>query len=152
MLKAFVVCLLGLSCMLAHAGENCQHVGGTISTNFLDPSTTFGTVTGDLGGAIGVTVLNFIANPDGSIVLHNQHHWVTTTGDTIFADPADATGIPTGIPGFYAGIYMKGVTVSGGTGRFENASGTLASWGAIDQNKGEVVLRYEGTLCFSKRK
>ena len=39
--------------------------------------------------------------------------------------------------------------ITGGTGGFEGASGTLSTvFGAIDLNKGQLTLRYEGTVCF----
>jgi hypothetical protein len=42
------------------------------------------------------------------------------------------------------------VMITGGTGGFEGASGTLPSvFGAIDLNKGQLTLRYEGTVCFA---
>ncbi len=40
----------------------CRQVGGTISTNFLNPTTTFGSATGDLSGGVGVTVLSLTQN------------------------------------------------------------------------------------------
>ena len=47
--------------------------------------------------------------------------------------------------------YLNGVNITGGTGGFENAHGTLESvFGAIDLNKGELTLRYEGTVCFER--
>jgi len=150
MFKALLVCTLGMTCLTAYAGSNCQHVGGSISTNFLDANTTFGTATGDLAGAVGVSVLSEVINKDGSVSLVNQHHWVTTTGDTLNIESAPATGYPSGTPGLYAAIYPNGTVLAGGTGRFTNATGKIASWGAINFNDGEVVLRYEGTVCFAK--
>lgn len=151
MLKGFLGFLFGIWCVAAHAGSNCQHVGGVISTNFLDPNTTLGSATGDLAGGIGVSVLSLAPNNDGSVTFHNQHHWVTSTGDTINAEDAFAVGYPSGVKGIYTAIYTNGVQVTGGTGRFQNASGTLASWGAVNINEGEVVLRYEGTICYAKK-
>jgi len=149
--KAFVVCLLGITCLAAQAASKCQKVGGTVSTNFLDASATFGTATGDLAGAIGVAVGGLDVNNDGSLTFHNQHHWVTVTGDTINVEPADATGYATTYPGLYAAIYLKGVAITGGTGKFEGATGMLTSfWGAVNKSTGEVVLRYAGEVCYAK--
>jgi len=147
MRKAFLLCLFATTCMLAHAGS-CRQVGGSVSTNFLDSTTTFGTITGDLAGAIGVSVLSVTPNSDGTVTFHVQHHWVTTTGDTINAEPAYLTAFPTSVAGFYAGSYVHGVVISGGTGQFKNATGKTDVWGAVDTNKGEVVLRYAGIVCF----
>ncbi len=144
-----LVLLLAFSSVAAWADPVCQHVGGGIVTNFLNATTTFGSATGDLGGGIGVTVLSLTPGPGGILTLHNQHHWVTTQGDTIKAPPADATAYPSGQPGLYAATYVDGVTINGGTGRFEHAKGKVFAWGAIDTTKNEVVLRYEGTVCFN---
>jgi hypothetical protein len=143
--------LLTFSSVAAWADPVCQHVGGGIVTNFLNSTTTFGSATGDLAGGIGVTVLSLTSGLGGILILHNQHHWVTTQGDTILAPPADATAYPSGQPGLYAATYADGVTISGGTGRFKHATGKVFAWGAIDTTKNEVVLRYEGNVCFSDK-
>lgn len=140
--------LFVVSCLYLQASTDCQDIGGPISTNFLNPTTTFGTAGGDLKGAVGVTVLNLKKNPDGSLILHNQHHWVTESGDIIQLAPADATAYPSPIAGLYAASYLKGLNVVGGTGRFAGASGKIQAWGAIDLGRNQISLRYEGTVCF----
>ena len=149
MRKLLFTSVFAVSSILAQAQQDCHPVGGSISTNFLNPTTTFGTATGDLGGGIGVTVLSLKDGPGGVLTLHNQHHWVTITGDTITADTADAVAFPSGIPGLYAASYPDGVVITGGTGKFQHATGKIFAWGAIDTSKNEVVLRYEGKVCFS---
>lgn len=148
MRKVLLLCLLGIWSLLAH-GASCHPVGGTISTNFLNPTTTFGSVTGDLGGGIGVSVLSLTENPNGTVNFHNQHHWVTSTGDTLNTNPAYATGFPTGITGLFAASYTDGIVVTGGTGKFLNATGKIYAWGAVNTANDEVVLRYQGTVCFA---
>jgi hypothetical protein len=55
------------------------------------------------------------------------------------------------VNGQYLGNYLNGVTITGGTGGFEGAQGVLYSiFGAIDLNKGQLTLRYEGTVCFER--
>ena len=134
------------------AAGHCRHVGGGILTNFLQKADcgssplglcTDGPATGDFRGAVGVAVLAATGN-----VLHNHHHWVTETGDTIFFNDADLTLLPTSIPGLFAGDYLSGIQVSGGTGGFEGARGEITAFGAIDENKGQLTLRYEGKVCF----
>jgi len=143
------MCLLGVASLLARAASDCRTVGGTISTNFTSATTTFGSATGDLAGGVGVSVLNITQNSNGTLTFRNQRSWVTTTGDTITTNPATATGFPTEIPGLYAASYINGVVVTGGTGRFANASGKIYSWGAVNLTANEIVLRYEGTVCFA---
>jgi hypothetical protein len=128
---------------------HCRHVGGGILTNILDTKTcgggtcTDGTATGDLRGAVGVAVLTDTGN-----VLTNHHHWVTESGDTITFEDADLT-LLANVKGQYLGSYVQGITITGGTGGFEGASGNLNSvFGAIDFNKHQLTLRYEGTVCF----
>ena len=112
---------------LADAGY-CRHVGGGVLTNFLDQTTcggptglcSDGTATGDLRGAIGVNVLAVTGN-----VYHVHHHLVTETGDTVFWQDADLTTFPTGDSGRVLADYLNGVNITGGTGGFQNAHGTL---------------------------
>jgi hypothetical protein len=148
--------LLAFSAAVAYAATpafadqgNCRHVGGGILTNILDTKTcgggtcTDGTATGDLRGAVGVAVLMQTGN-----VLTHHHHWVTESGDTITFADADLT-LLANVNGQYLGNYVKGITITGGTGGFEGASGNLNSvFGAIDLNKKQLTLRYEGTVCF----
>jgi len=150
MRRILVVCLLAMASLLAHAASECRSVGGSISTNFVNPTTTSGTATGDLAGSVGVSVLSIIQGANGSVVFHNQHTWVTTTGDTIFLDAADATAYPSPIPGLFAASYLNGVVVAGGTGRFAKATGKIASWGAVNLANNELTLRYEGTVCLAE--
>jgi len=98
-------------------------------------------------GGIGVSVLSVTQNPDGTLTFHNQHSWVTVSGDTIETKPAAATAFPTGIQGLYAVSYTNGVVITGGTGRFANAAGKIHGWGAANLATNEIVLRYEGKVC-----
>ena len=153
MRKLSILFLLTVPLLLARddsSERHCQAVGGSISTNFLDPTDTLGTATGDLGGGLGVHVLSVTAGPNGTTILHNHHHWVTVQGDTILFENADATLFPTPISGLFAASYLQGVKIIGGTGRFENATGNLTStYGAVDLTKGQVVLRYQGQVCIA---
>ena len=149
MRRMLVVCLLGMASLLARAASNCRAIGGSISTNFVNATTTAGTATGDLAGSVGVSVLSVGQGADGSVVFHNQHTWVTTTGDTIFLNQADATAYASPIPGLYAASYLKGVVIAGGTGKFAKATGKISGWGAVNLAASEITLRYEGTVCFA---
>src|SRR5215470_2694497 len=74
---------------------HCAPVGGTVMTNFINSSTTLGTATGDLQGAVSASLLGAPQpGPGGSVVFHVQHHWVTEGGDTLTIDPAVATTHP----------------------------------------------------------
>jgi len=127
--------------------SDCDLVGGGILTNFLDSSETLGTATGDLAGGLGVVVLGVSTGANDTTVYHVHHHWVTVSGDTILFNDAYLTAFPTGDSGKVLGDYLNGVTISGGTGRFANATGTLAVFGAVDLSKGLLTLRYQGKVC-----
>ena len=127
----------------------CSSIGGAILTNVggfgqIDGSpTTMGVATGDLKGAIGVQILS--ATPDFSTITV-QHHWVTEDGETLSIGQAEAHGVFVA-PGLLA-ITEYSNHLSGGTGRFANATADVSYIGEIDFNTGRVVLRYSGTVCF----
>jgi hypothetical protein len=84
--------------------------------------------------------------------LPSKGFWVTDAGDTIFLDDADAPMSPTPINGLFATGNYK-VTITGGTGRFAAASGTIVFSGAADfsyPTNPRGILRYQGTICFAQ--
>ena len=82
----------------------------------------------------------------------NHHHWVTESGDTVFFADADATAFPTSVQGLLAVSYTNGINVTGGTGRFAGATGQLATvFGAVNLGQGQIVLRYQGQVCFASQ-
>jgi hypothetical protein len=152
--KAITILTVTAFLVVAAAAENpkhkhCQAVGGMLMTNLgaVDANTTMGTVTGDLRGAVGATILSTEANGN-MLVLHVQHHWVTESGDTLAIDPAVATTTAVA-PGLY-GIVTYPVHLSGGSGKFAGATGDLDSIGEADLGSGRIVLRYYGQICFAK--
>jgi hypothetical protein len=133
-------------------GEHCRQVGGGVLTNFLQPADcaaspinlcTDGTSTGDIRGAVGVAILDIKGND-----YHVHHHWVTDSGDTIFLKDAHLIALPTSDPNRVLADYVNGVDITGGTGGFEGAKGTLFAFGGVDLKLGQIVLRYAGTVCF----
>jgi hypothetical protein len=131
--------------------RKCASVGGTISTNFIGTDTTLGSVTGDLAGGISATLLELTPGENGKLVGRVQHNgWVTDSGDALRLAEAliDLTVVSEGV--FY-GNYRP-MTVVGGTGRFQDATGTLFAYGVLDSTRGdgEVVLRYRGEVCPGK--
>ena len=144
-----------LTCLATIPGfadaAQCRHVGGGVLTNFLQPGDcvgsfqnlcTDGTTTGDLKGSVGVSILGINGN-----VFHVHHHWVTESGDTIFLNDANLTTFPTSDPNRVLGDYLDGVKITGGTGAFDGANGTVFAFGAADLKLGQITLRYSGTVC-----
>ena len=138
--------------------RRCVPVGGTVMTNFgaIDASTTMGTATGDLRGAVSGTLLGAPQpGAGGTLIFHVQHHWVTETGDTLLFDPATATTAPLG-SGLFA-IITYPVHLKGGTGRFAGATGDVTNIGEVslpdapDITGGTTIFRYTGQVCFANR-
>jgi hypothetical protein len=129
----------------------CDSVGGVLMTNIgaIDGVYNLGPVFGDLQGSLAAKILSL--NPNGTYTV--QHYWVTTSGDTILLKQAILT--PT-----YPTLDHKIVAVpwgnyssdiSGGTGKFEGATGTINYFGMADFNKATLVLRYPGTVCYKEQ-
>jgi hypothetical protein len=133
---------------------NCSDVGGAILANVggfgqIDGHlTTLGVATGDLKGAIGVEITSMNST---STVFHVQHHWVTDNGETLTIDPAQAEGMFVNSSGLLA-ITDYTFHLSGGTGRFANATGDMTAIGEFDFSTGHGILRYSGQVCYSQEK
>jgi hypothetical protein len=58
-LSVLTICLTASICRAGEpeSGRQCRSVGGTVTTNFLSETTTLGTATGDLRGAVSATLL-----------------------------------------------------------------------------------------------
>jgi hypothetical protein len=130
--------------------SRCQPIGGFISTNVggFGPNTTMGTVVGDLAGAIGVEILNITTSANGLVDVTVQHHWVTTTSETLTVDKAHLYGVYVA-PGLLAVTNYK-VHIAGGTGRYQNTSGKVNVIGEADFNSGHTALQFTGQLCHGK--
>jgi hypothetical protein len=140
------LCVLLLVGSALAAANHCAPVGGTFMTNVggFGANTTLGVITGDIKGAVGVQILG-VTTGDGITTVTVQHHLVTETGDTVFIDKAEAIGVFVA-PGLLA-ITNYHFHVSGGTGRFNDATGDMSAIGEVDFNAGHLVGRYSGHLC-----
>lgn len=137
------------------AEHSCTPIGGTFMTNFavVSPTSTLGTATGDLRGAVSASLLGPPeAGAGNTVIFHVQHHFVTETGDIILVDPATAVSVPVG-PGLFA-ILSYPVHIKGGTGKFAGAIGDFTNIGEVllphapDTTGGTTVFRYTGQVCF----
>jgi hypothetical protein len=151
------ICLVATSAAAQspNAQPHCVPVGGSVMTNFIvdTDSTpalprTLGTVTGDLQGAVSATLTRQEASGD-LVVFTVHHHWTTSAGDRIDIKEAFATAKETVAgSGVYA-IVSYPVTIQGGTGRFDHATGQIESIGVVDLNTGRTIFRYSGQVCFA---
>ncbi len=142
-----LLAVLLLATTSSAAPKRCQSVGGTVLTNMngYGPNNTLGVSTGDIRGAVGVEMLSMAPQPDGTVVLTVQHHWVTESGDVIYVDQGKAIGRFVA-PNLFAMTEYQ-VHVSGGTGRYDGVTGDITTIGEGDFNTGYLGGRYSGTLC-----
>jgi hypothetical protein len=66
---------------------------------------------------------------------------------TLPPDPPQADQLHVGL--VHEGGGLEGVTraLTGGTGKFEGATGQIDNIGEVDMNRGVTVFRYTGKLC-----
>jgi len=128
---------------------HCAPVGGVLMTNIgaIVGVYNLGPVFGDLQGSVAANIVS--VNSNGTYTL--QHYWVTSSGDTILLKPAVLTPtypIPTdkNIVAVPWGNYSS--AISGGTGKFTDATGTINYFGMADFTNNTLVLRYSGTVCY----
>ncbi len=119
-----------------HSARQCHPIGGTVFTNLavVDANTTLGLATGDLKGAVAATILEVAPGDDGTTVFSVQHYFVTESGDSIAVDVARATATMVS-PGLFA-VLSYPVKIVGGTGKYEDAIGSLDNIGEVDLNTG----------------
>ena len=140
LLIQFTIVLVASIPVSAQSGR-CDSVGGVLMTNIaaIDGVYNLGPVFGDLQGSV-------------------QHYWVTSSGDTILMKVAIlhptypvANGLFTDrtIVAVPWGNYTS--DISGGTGKFDGATGTISYFGMADFNKNTLVLRFSGTVCYKNR-
>ncbi len=133
------------------ASSHCVPVGGALMTNIgaIAGVTNLGPASGDLAGSLAATILG--QNSNGTYNV--QHYWVTGAGESITFKKAVLTPTyPTNDPGIVAvpwGNYRS--YISGGTGKFEGATGYLDYFGMADFYKNTLVLRYRGQVCYAQK-
>ena len=139
--------------LLGAAGraQNCVPVSGTISTNFIDQTTTVGTATGDLAGGVSAVVQSVTPGPNGKITFSVVHRFVNAAGDHIISEPSEAVAIPSAESGVLS-LTFAGMELVGKTGSFEGATGSLKLFGGANLDRGEVVVRYRGQICYAAAK
>jgi hypothetical protein len=131
------------------ASSHCVPVGGALMTNIgaIAGVTNLGPASGDLAGSLAATILG--QNSNGTFNV--QHYWVTAAGETITLKKAVLTPTyPTNDLAIVAvpwGNYRS--YISGGTGKFEGASGYLDYFGMADFHQNTLVLRYRGQVCYA---
>jgi len=126
----------------------CVPVGGVLMTNIgaINGVFNLGPVFGDLKGSVAAEIVG-----ETSATFTLQHYWVTASGDSIYFAPAVLTPTyPTRSTAIVAvpwGNYRSNIT--GGTGKFNGATGYLDYFGMADFGQNTLVLRYQGKVCYA---
>jgi hypothetical protein len=129
------------------SNAHCVEIGGTVMTNFTSQTSTLGTVTGDLKGAVTATILSVTPGPGNATTFNVHHQWVTEAGEMLMFEPATAVAVPTNVPGVF-GVTYDEVRIVGGTGKYDGSHGAVSVFGAVDLLHGRTVFRYQGEICF----
>jgi hypothetical protein len=151
---ALVLCMAVLGTAI-EARANCQHVRGSVTeTAIPSPNDPFGRSMGNLTGVLnGATTAVIISNnelPSGVLTSTSFDVFVTNRGDMLTADGAVTL---TPIPGKPPGEFTVNVTltITGGSGRYDGANGTITYEGQAHNLFGPAVatfnLTYEGSIC-----
>lgn len=150
-----IVIVLTMAALPAFAQRHrCEKVGGVLMTTINevpygpyapDAATNLGPVFGDLAGSVTATEVN--TSP-----ITFQHQWVTTAGETIKFKPAILTPTPTD-NSYVVAVKWGGYrsVISGGSGKFDGATGYLDYFGLADFQALTLVLRYKGELCYAEK-
>jgi len=158
MKSLFVLLLMGAAALASAQtpSQSCTPVGGILFTNVaaIENRINFGVVSGDLAGSVAASIIagpetiGFPSQGRTQIRFTVQHYWVTDRGETILFKPAVATADTTSKENVVSITYDNYVAqIIGGTGRFENATGTVKFTGVVDFNESHLVLRYTGRYC-----
>jgi hypothetical protein len=131
----------------SHA-QSCEAVSGTISTNFVDTTTTVGTATGGIAGGVSAVVQNVIPGNNGKLSFFVVHRFVTTSGDVLVSQLSEGVALPSNETGMMSLTFTK-MDLQGKSGRYEGATGTLKLFGGANLDRGEVVVHYRGQICFA---
>ena len=157
---ALVLCLAVLA-TASEARADCRHVrGGITETVIPSPNDPFGRVLGNMNGVLNGASTAFITSvkplPSGVLNATSFDVFVTKRGDML-----TATGVPTRtpVPGAPPGEFTFHVdlTITGGSGKYEGATGTITfdgqshnAFGGPGVATSDVI--YRGTVCGPKLK
>lgn len=138
---------LGLVLVGGAAMAGCEPVAGTIDATVVggEPVNVLGNVTGDLAGATRAVLMGQGAGENGQVTLQLAHDFVTFDRGSLHTTDA---AVWTPIPGREGVFHMSTqYTITGGSGAYAGATGSLVNDGVADTTTGLVTLRYAGEVC-----
>jgi hypothetical protein len=142
---ALAFCLAVLGTAIARA--DCQHVVGSITEAIIPaPNDPLGRALGNVNGALNGadTAVITSSGPDG-LSFTSFDVILTNRGDTLTANGA---GILTPVPGNSNQATLNvTLAITGGSGKYTGATGTLTYKGLANFNAGTFSLIYRGSVC-----
>ena len=121
--------------------QSCQSISGTVDAAFVSSNEIRGTIAGSVQGDAFATVDELTQRGAGAYHVLLRHRYVTADGEVRTTDEGVLT--PVNPPLFQ---FNNRLTVTGGTGVFATATGTIHAHGAVTLG-GAIELRYHGRVC-----
>lgn len=152
--RSFVLAALAALCVPAMAQAQCADVSGKFNELILaqesapnDPAgRVLGTVDGSLAGSTTAFITSLTPARDGGFSVKTNNAFATLEGNVLLATgSADWTFIRNG----YYQVDLT-LTVTGGTGKYANATGTIKILGVGDgvgPGTGQFLHEYRGQVC-----
>ncbi|CAN5445687.1 hypothetical protein BH24GEM3_BH24GEM3_23720 [soil metagenome] len=122
----------------SRSARSCENVTLNLAGYFDSPTTGAGTFTGDLEGTMTFQITEAEQRGRGATHLHFVHTFTTDEGSFNTSDIAVLTP---------SGQFNERLTIVGGTGIYEGASGSLTAHGWIDSDTGTGEVTYRGQIC-----
>ena len=147
---SLVLCGLLLFAGAIQAKPDCANVKGTGSTMAVAEGVFQGAAAVNSSGQTqNASVTTYLLGPpnateDGTLHATTSHTFDLGNGDS-FTTLDRAVLSPTDTPGFY-NLNTK-ATITGGTGTYANACGSLNVHGTINLITGQVTWRFTGRIC-----
>jgi hypothetical protein len=124
--------------LLSRSAQSCQNFTLYLDGWFDTPTTGQGTFTGDMEGTMTFQITEVEQPGNGATFLQFNHTFTTADGSFSTSDIGVLTP---------SGQFNERMTIVGGTGVYEGASGRITSHGYIDMCTGTGEVTYRGRIC-----
>jgi len=118
--------------------QRCENLTFHLVGFFDSPTTGQGTFTGDIEGHMTFQITESVQPGSGATFLRFEHVFTTSGGSFQTSDIGVLTP---------SGQFNERMTIVGGTGIFDGASGRISSHGYIDMATGTGEVTYRARIC-----
>lgn len=129
----------------AQAAEQvCIDLGGTGLANAVDDTHLIASLSGSFAGGARAEILASKVTETG-LSMHMEHYFFNDKGGLLRTnDIATLTAVPG-----RDNVHMLEINyeIMASSGSYDDYEGRFQSFGLIDLDKGQVVLRYQGKIC-----